>query len=90
MRSSNNTKTYLVGIPNDKENLKVGKSRKVPFSENERITEVKQMKEGIANKCGGVIDLNPVALLAEIVYKELKTNLIDKVIRDKKWFKAMK
>ena len=48
--SSDNSKTYLVGIPNDKGVFKVRKSRYVTFNENEMFIEVKEKKEEIFNK----------------------------------------
>ena len=62
--SSDNSKTYLVGIPNDKGVFKVRKSRNVTFNENEMFIEVKEKKEEIVNKhhSDGDRDLNPVAV----------------------------
>ena len=90
--SSDNSKSYLVGIPNDKGVFKVRKSRNVTFNENEMFIEVKEKKEEIVNKhhSDGDRDLNPVAFLGEIVNNELLPKSIDKVIRDKNWYEAMK
>ena len=90
--SSDNSKTYLVGIPNDKGVFKVRKSRNVTFNENEMFIEVKEKMEEIVNKhhSDGDIDLNPVAFLGEIVNNELLPKSIDEAIRDKKWYEAMK
>ena len=40
-RSSDNSKTYLIGIRNDKGVFKVGKSRNVTFNESKIFIEVK-------------------------------------------------
>ena len=90
--SSDNSKTYLVGIQNDKGVFKVGKSRNVTFNENETFIEVKEKKEEIVNKhhSDGDRGINPVAFLGEIVYNELLPKSIDEAIRDKNWYEAMK
>ena len=90
--SSDNSKTYLVGTPNDKGIFKVRKSRNVTFNENEMFIEVKEKKEEIVNKhhSDGDRDLNPVAFLGEIVNNELLPKSIDEAIRDKNWYEAMK
>ena len=41
LESAENSKTYLIGIRNDKEVFKVRKSRNVTFNENEMFIEVK-------------------------------------------------
>ena len=85
MGSSDNSMSYLVGIPNDKGIFKVRKSRNATFNENEMFIEVKEMKEEIVNKhqSDGDRDLNPVAFLGENVNKELLNKSIDEAIRDK-------
>ena len=88
--SSDNSKTYLVGIPNDKRVFKVRKSRNVTFNENEMFIEVKEMKEIVSkHQSDGDRDLYPVAFL-EIVNNELLPKSIDEAIRDKNWYEAMK
>ena len=69
MGSSDNSKTYLVGIPNEKGVFKARKSRNVTSNENEMFIEVEEMKEEIVSKhhSNGDRDLNPVAFLGEIV-----------------------
>ena len=90
--SSEKSKTYLIGIRNDKGVFKVRKSRNVTFNENEMFIEVKEMKEEIVNKhqSDSDRDLNPVAFLGEIVNNELLPKSIDEAIRDKNWYEAMK
>ena len=44
--SSDNSKTYLVDIPNDKGVFKVRKSRNVTFNENEMFITKSRRKEG--------------------------------------------
>ena len=85
MGSSDYSKTYLVGISNDKGVFKVRKSQNVTFNENENIIEVKEMTEEIVSKhqSDGDRDLNPVAFLGEIVNNELLPKSIDEAIRDK-------
>ena len=82
----------MVGIPNDKGFLKCRKSLNVTFNENEMFIEVKKMKVEIVNKHPSVgdRDINPVAVLGEIVNNELLPKFIDEAIRDKKWYEAMK
>ena len=51
LRSSDNSTSYLLGIPNGKGIPKVvRKSRKVSFNENEKFIEVKEMREEVVNK----------------------------------------
>ena len=85
-------KTYLVGILNEKEISKFRKSRKVTFNETELFIEVKKMMEEIVNKhqSDGDRDLIPVALLGEIVNKELLPESTENAIRDKNWYETMK
>ena len=90
--SSDNSKTYLVGIPKVKGVFKVRKTRNKTFNEKEMFIEVKEKKEEIVNKhhSDGDRDLNPVAFLGEIVNNELLPKSIDEAIRDKNWYEAMK
>ena len=92
MGSSGNSKTYLIGIRNDKGVFKVRKSRNVTFNENEMFIKVKEMKEEIVNKhqSDSDRDLKPVPFLGEIVKNELLPKSIDEAIRDKTWYEAMK
>ena len=92
MGFSDNSKTYLVDIPNDKGIVKRRNSWNVTFNENEMFIEVKRMKEEIVNKHQSESDKgsNPVFFLGEIVSKELLPKSIDEAIRDKNWYQAMK
>ena len=90
--SSDNSKTYLIGIRNDKEVFKVKKSRNVTCNENKMFIEVKEKKEEIVNKhqSESERDLHPVAFLGEIVNNEFLPKSIDEAIRDKNWYESMK
>ena len=92
MGFSDNSKTYLVDIPNDKGIVKRRKSWNLTFNENEMFLEVQRMKEEIVNKHQSESDKgsNPVVFLSEIVSKELLPKSIDEAIRDKNWYQAMK
>ena len=85
MGSSDNSKTYLIDIRNDKGVFKVRKSWKVTFNENETFIEVKEMKVEIVNEhqSDSDRDLNSVAFLGEIVNNELLPKSIDEATRDK-------
>ena len=92
MGSSDISRTYLIGIQNDKGVFKFRKSQNVTFNENEMFIEVKEMTEEIVNKhrSDSDRDLNPVAFLGEIVNNELLLKSIDEAIRDKNLYEAMK
>ena len=92
MESSDNSKTYLVGIPNDKGIFKVRKSGNVTFNDNELFIEVKETKEEIVNKNQSDSDrvLSPVAFLVEFVNKETLPKSTDEAISDKSWYEARK
>ena len=85
--SSENSKTYFVGIPNDKGIITVRKSRNVTFNKNEMFIEVKEMEKELVNKhqSESDIDSKPVAFLGVIVSKELLLTSIDETIKDKNW-----
>ena len=80
--SSDNSKTCLLGIPNDKGVFKVRKSRNLTFNENQMFIEIKEMKEEIVNKhqSDGDRDLKPVAFLGEIAHNELLPKSIDEAM----------
>ena len=90
--SSDNSKTYLIGIRNDTGVFKVRKSLIVTFNENEMFIEVKEMKEEIVNKrqSDSDRDSNPLTFLGEIVNNELLPKSFDEAIRDKNWYEAVK
>ena len=90
--SSDISRTYLIGIQNEKGVFKFRKSRNITFNEKEMFIEVKEMTEEIVNKhrSDSDRDLNPVAFLGEIVNNDLLLKSIDEAIRDKNLYEAMK
>ena len=85
--SSDNTKTHLIGIKDEKATFIIRKSRSVTFNKQKMFNN-KSLSAG-QTRLEEEADLNSIAFLSELINDNLIPKSTEEAIKDNNWFEAM-
>ena len=88
MGSSDNSKTYLLGVKDQKGTFKVRKSRNVTFDER-KLFNNNSLSAG-QTRLEQEADLNPVAFLNGLINENVIPKSTEDAIKDNNWYEAIK